>query len=86
MQTKIVPKEEIINYIELSKKPDHPFYYRFSYRQDLQGIEARRIHKGIHKTTITERRSFLQPVIDSNSSIANAFKLINSIKGQSFVR
>jgi len=81
MQTKIVPKEEIINYIELSKKPDHPFYYRFSYRTDLQAIEARRIYKNKHSASIRERRSFLNPVIDNNSSIAKAFDIINNYRG-----
>lgn len=75
MERGIIKQNNISELISLSKKDEHPYFYRFKYSFKNHSLIAFRVRKD---TLI--KRDFHNSYIDDNSYLSNAIVKLDNIK------
>lgn len=81
VQTKPVNFEEIQVLINESKKPGHPFYYRFTFSISNKEIIAKRIRKDSLFFNF-ERQQFYDIMVDTSHILAKSIDRIEKAKNK----
>lgn len=75
MKSQVITKEMMSGLLALSKKPKHPYFYKFQYSTELKSYIAQRIRKNENLGSLN-RREYLSTPLNPNGAMNKALNRI----------